>query len=996
MQRDVRRRMREGAVLLALLVGAAGTAAAQRAGVRGTVRDAEDHHPLAQVQVTVGGGTIGALTDAQGVYHINNVLAGQVEVRARMIGYRVVAKVVAIPSQGDVEVNFDLAPSALSLDEYVVTASGQEQSAREVPSANTTVNLADLVDNMPIKNMTDALTTRAAGVTVMSSSGTTGAGARIRIRGAGSLSLSNEPVVYIDGVRVENGASSNSIGVGGQVPSRINDLNPEEIESYQVIRGPAAAALYGTDAANGIINIRTRRGRSGPAVWRAYAEGGNLSENTAWPDNIFGFDTTKAATSALRYGCTLSRQSLGQCTQNGGLFHMNPLTNDRPFRDGNHTQLGASISGGSERITYFFSGDVTRENGIYVTNSLSRSSMRANVTAAINPRFDLGVQSGYTNSRLRLPDNDNNALGYLGSGLLGNADTTRRGWGFLLPEQVNLINTLQDVDRFTSGVTADYRPLSWLTMHGVAGIDRTSRFDTRTIEPNQVPFNQTSLDGSRVADPIQIWNWNAKASAQARLRLTPTLTSQTTAGLDFFHSRFSSIFASGRKLAAGTSSLAGIGIPTVSEDLTESRTFGVYMEEVVGWRDRVYLTGSLRRDDNSAFGRNFNAVTYPKLGVSWVLSDESFFPRTRVLSTVRLRSAYGVLGLAPGATDALLFFNPVAVTADNTDQVAFQVGNLGNPNLKPERVQELELGFDAGFFRDRMNVVFTYYNKTSHDALISRVLAPSLGVSSAQFFNLGQVNNKGFEFELSGRALDRHAVALDLGVSLWHNTNNLVDIGHDPLGNPIPSIVFGNSQQHRQGFPLGSYWVRPITAFNDANADGIITSGEVTLDTAFHYVGPVFPTHGIGFTPTLTLFSRVRLSATIDHRAGHYLYNFTADFRCRQNICPEMNDPATPLARQAQAVSDVFLGQPNGYIEKADFTKLRELSLTYLAPASWARMVKGSAVSFTLAGRNLHTWTSYTGVDPEVNQNGQANFSTADFLTQPPVKYWTFRVNYTF
>ncbi len=985
--------LRGSVLALGLTTAVAGAAWAQHGTVRGTVRDADTMQPLGQAQVTIAGTTIGVLTDAQGRYEIRGVPSGRVDVSARTIGYKIVTQVVNVPMNGDAEADFALKVSALNLDEMVVTASGNEQAARSMPAPPTVFDMGAIKD-APVTDMTDALNARMPGVQVLPSSGTTGAGTRIRIRGSGSLSLSNEPVMYIDGVRVDNNASSNTIGVGGQVPSRINDLDPEEIESVEVISGPAAAALYGTDAANGIINVRTKRGRSGPAQWHVYAEGGTVADHTNWPDNYFGFDNTK--NNGLRYACTLVRVSLGQCTQTGGLFILNPLKNNSPFRTGHHDQYGASVSGGGERVTYFLSTDIMRETGIYLNNDEHRMNLRANVSANLSPDLDVSVQSAFVESNLTLPGNDNNALGILGSGLLGSSDTTKKGWGFLLPSQVYAISTAQRLDRFTGGANGDWRPTTWLSFHSTAGLDYTGRLDQSTIEPNTVPFSVTTLQGSRAANPVGILDVNAKASGQARFRLTATLTSQTTVGVDYFHARAQTILASGQKLAAGTSSLAGIGIPSVGETNLQSTTFGVYGEEVLGWRDKVFVTGSLRQDKNSAFGKNFNAVTYPKVGASWVLSDESYFPKNPAVSTVRLRGAYGILGLAPGATDALQYFTPVAVTDAGGDQVAFTVGSLGNPNLKPERVHETEIGLDAGLLKDRFNATFTYYAKLSHDALIARTLAPSLGVSTSQFYNLGQVSNKGYEFSLTGRAFEANGFALDLGVSAWANANKLVDLGRDPLGKPIPPIVLLRNQQHRVGYPLGGYWVKPVVSFNDANNDGIITANEVTLDTAFRYAGSPFPTHGWGLTPTLTLFKAFTVMATFDHRGGNHLYNDTRDFRCRVGVCRELNDPKTPLAVQAQAVADVYLGQPGGYIEKADYTKLRELSITYAAPTSLARKLGAGGISFTLAGRNLHTWTKYSGFDPELNELGQNNFLTDDFLTQPPVRYWTFRVNYSF
>jgi outer membrane receptor protein involved in Fe transport len=526
----------------------------------------------------------------------------------------------------------------------------------------------------------------------------------------------------------------------------------------------------------------------------------------------------------------------------------------------------------------------------------------------------------------------------------------------------------------------------------------TQRVDSRTFPPNQVPFNPTTLEGSRAANPVGQYDYTASVNATARFQLSPTVMSMTTTGAQYFRERNQTVFASGRKLASGTGSLSGIVIPTVNEGNTEAKTFGLFIEEQVAVGNRLFFTAALRGDDNSAFGRNFDFITYPKVGASWVISDEKFFPQG-IVSSLRLRAAYGASGLQPGTTDAVQYFDPVAVTADNSDVGGFTFGNLGNFDLKPEKSKEVELGFDAGLLDDQLRLVFSYYDKSSRDALINRPLAPSLGVTAAQFFNLGEVSNKGVEIELSGRVLNRPMALWDFTFSAWGNRNRLIDLGTDFLGNDIPPIVFG-TQRHVEGYPLGGYWVRRIQSFSDLNGDGIIANrpgaAEVVLEPAFSYMGTPYPTQGATLNTGITLGRRVRVSGLLDYRAGHTLYNLTADFRCRQNICPEINDRATPLRRQAEAYATVFLGSPEGYIEDADFLKLRELSLTYYFPPSTAARIGASGLSLTLAGRNLATWTGYSGFDPEVNQNAQANFATSDFLTQPPVRFFTARLNVTF
>ena len=983
-----------GAILGALLLAVAGTAQAQRGVITGTVTDSATHDPLASVQVRVAGSSVGTLTDAQGHYRLTGVPVGTVRLRARTIAYRPAEQRVQVAEAGEAQADFALVQSVLELDALVVSASGQEESARQQPTA---VSQLALPATAPLVNMTDALNSRAAGLEVLPSSGTVGSGTAISIRGLGSVSLSTNPVIYIDGVRVDATVLSSTIGVGGQVPSRLNDIAPAEIENVEIVKGPADAALYGTDAANGIIRITTKRGHQGPATWHAYTEQGAYDGFSAWPDNYFGFDTTKAQNSALRFGCTLVRVSLGQCTQTGGLFLRNPLVSNSPFRTGSNALYGASVSGGTDRMTYFLAGEIQNQNGTLPNNGQDQVNLRANLTASVSSNLDLAVQTGYVSSRLRLPDNDNNALGYLGSGLLGKADTliagppvkadtTFAGWGFLLPSQIQLISSLQSIDRFTSSATANFHPLSWLTFHGIAGVDYSTRFDTRTFEPNQVPFNLGTIQGSRAANPVQTWDLNDKLSGVASFSLTPDVTSQTTLGVDFFHSKVETINASGSQLAAGTSSLAGIVVPAVNETLVEVRTFGVYGEEQVGWRNRVYLTAALRRDDNSAFGQNFKSVVYPKFGASWVISDEPFFPRSVLVSSLRLRAAYGVVGLAPGPNDAQNYYNPVPAVDATGNQAAFTVGNLGNVNLKPERDAEADFGFDLGLLRDRLNLTATYYQKKSSDALVSRILAPSLGASTSQFYNLGQISNKGLELDLTGHILATHDITVDFGASYWSNANKILDLGG------VPPISF-LPQMNRVGYPVGGYFTQKILSYTDSA--GIVRPQDVTLDTALTYSGSPYPTHGWGLTPTVTLFNRVQVSATFDHRGGNFLYNLTAEFRCRVNVCPEANDPKTPLATQANMISDVYYGQPNGYIQDASFTKLRELSITVFAPQSWARMVNAGGFSITLAGRNLKTWTKYGGADPEVSQVAQGT-TIRDFLTLPPNRYWSVRFDLTY
>ena len=972
-------------VAVALAAGAPVALCAQQGIIAGRVTDKASGQPLASVQVTISQTTRGALTDRDGRYRIENVAPGVVEVRARFIGYALGVQSVTVSANQVATADFLLAANPIGLEAVVVTASGAEQRARELGNAVSTIDAAKTTQEAAPTNLADLLNSRAPNVQVMSSGGTTGTGARIRIRGSSSLSLSNEPIIVVDGIKVENGANSNSIGVGGQVPSRLNDINPEDIESIEIVKGPSAAALYGTDAANGVIQIRTKRGRPGPTRWTTYMEGGVLNDATAWPANYASVTSTGS-------GCTLTSAAAGSCAIDT-VRSFNPLEVNTPFRQGVRQQYGVSAAGGSEQTTFYLAGDFEREKGVFTTSDLRKVNLRANVTNQVSRLLDIQASTGYVSSELSLPQNDNNALGIVPSGLLGRADTVHQGYGFLLPIQEDNIFVGQRVERFTGSLTANFHPWSFLTLRAVAGTDVTNRFDENTFPPGKVPFNQNTLDGSRASNRTQIFNYTANFSATASHRFSTDITSNTTASFQYFKSLFAQTTASGRKLVGGTSSLNGVVIPSVGEAIDEFITVGGYIEEQVGFRDRLYLTGAMRTDDNSAFGKNFNAIKYPKFSASWVVNEEPFFPQWSFLNSLRLRAAYGKSGRQPGPNDALTYFSPVAVTTNGTDAPAITVGGLGDASLKPEHTREYEAGLDADFISQRFHFEFTYYDKDSKDALIARRLAPSLGVSNTRFQNLGEVSNKGVELVLTAQILNRPDLGWNVTASAWGNRNRLLK-----LGQGITPIIFGlggASQRHEEGYPLGGYWDYSYT-FNDANGDGLIAPSEITVASAQTYQGTPFPTHGGTVSTEVSFLRHFRLYGLLDGRFGNKLDNSTEAFRCGFGICRGRRDPTASLADQAAAVANVFYGLETGFFENAGFVKLREVSLTYTAPPAWASRIGANALSVTVTGRNLATWTKYKGVDPELNDAGQSNFNTADFLTQPPVRYFIARVNVTF
>jgi len=452
-------------------------------------------------------------------------------------------------------------------------------------------------------------------------------------------------------------------------------------------------------------------------------------------------------------------------------------------------------------------------------------------------------------------------------------------------------------------------------------------------------------------------------------------------------------------LAPGTGSLNGATQAfAVGESTTKDIILGGFGQEQINWRDKVYLSGTLRADKNNAFGRNFKTIVYPGGGISWVIGNEDFFPKQKFISQTRLRAAYGQSGQQPGFRDAVAFFAPVAFHVDVADVATFTAGNLGDPNLKPERTSETELGFETNLWKDIFAFDFTWYNKKTNDALIKRQLPLSNGVQELFFQNIGSVQNKGVEFSLNGTPFKGRTVAWDFTIGASHNNNKVLKLG-------VPPIIFGD-QHHQNGYPLGGYWARPYT-FSDINGDGAITtencpgaSCELTLGDTAVYLGSPFPSWDISLGSGITLFKYVRVAALVNRRTGNKLLNLTEDFRCSALlICQALNQSIDPTVKKTSSLADqaagiaAMQGTDAGYIEDGSFWKIREISLTFSAPDQLAHRLGVGGVSLTFAGRNLGTWTKYKGLDPEINENGGLNFSTDEFLGQPPVRTYTVRMD---
>lgn len=1010
-----------------LMLAAAGAAEAQTTGtIVGRVTDQATGEPIIGAQMFLAGTTRGIVTNQQGRFVLLNVPAGSYELTATLIGYTQAAQRVTVTAGQTVEAQFALRPSAVELGAVVVTASGQQQRTRELGNAVANIRPTD-VSMAAVNNVTTLLQSRAPGVTVQQASGSSGTAARIRIRGSNSVSLSNEPLIIVDGVRV-NVSNTDLLSTGGQYASRLDDFSAEQIESIEILKGPAASAMYGTAAANGVVQITTKRGRSGPAQWSFFTELASIRDVTDYPVSV------RAARNQDGTGpgrsCVIYDLAMGNCTSIA-VQSYNPLTSpgSNPFQDGSRRQHGLTVSGGGEVAAYYLSADVEDEVGVLRPSSLTgftmnesrRLNLRANVNAQASPKLDIAVRSGYTQGDLKLPVTDNHLLGVHLNGLLGTGDSTINNglYNNVTMDQILANVREQEVRRLTGSVQANYRPLSWLTLTASTGLDQVNRHDGMFYPPN-VMTTYTALyrDGFRDSYRVETMNTTSTVSATATFNPMEDLVSTTSLGGQHQRENYYDTRGSGQGMAPGVRSLQGASrLFTASENTIENATLGAFVQQQLAWRDRLYFTAAVRGDDNSAFGDKIGFITYPSASLSWVASEETFFPEVPGLSSLRLRTAWGRSGLRPSFRDAITVYDPVSVRIEGAEATGFTLRGTGSAELRPEVAREVEVGFDAGFFNDRIGFELTHYDKLSKDALIRQVLAPSLGLTSSAFANIGSVSNKGIEALLRGTLVERQNVRWDITLSGTRTRNRLEQLAED-----IPTIVVSsgrNRMEHREGYPLGSYWQRPI-AFQDVNGDGLLqydrTAGactsqrtptaqcEVVLaDTALVYQGNPWPKREAALSTSLQLFRHVRVSAQLDHKGGFQHMNFTRFDRCSwEQLCEEtFVREKTTLRDQAGWIAYNII-EPNTntslYIEDGDFVKLRELAVSFDAPQSFVQRygLGISGIRLTVSGRNLKTWTDYRGFDPELNQFGLSNFSTQEYYTQPPVRYYTARFDFNF
>jgi TonB-linked SusC/RagA family outer membrane protein len=959
---------------------------AQTGSVVGRIVDGQTGRPVATAQVTVAGTGLGAIVDAEGRFRIDNVPVGSREVRAIRIGYQTASAVVTVMAGTPVSIELRLSETAIALDAIVVTGTAGDTRRKAIGNAVSSVSADETLAKAPAVNVTELLQAKTPGLTLIPGSGTAGTGSNFRLRGASSVYANTSPTVYVDGVRIHSGGSGN-FDVFGQNTSALDAINPADIESVEVIKGPAAATLYGAEAAAGVIQIITKKGRPGTVSWDARMEyGGNEWVDELRPVN-YGVATAARIADPANYP---GYQGL----QVGDIISHRVMSEPDALRVGQLTKFALGARGGGENYAFYVSGGRDQEEGSYYNNHSNRTSLRGNFQFQPSPKLTFSTDVGYSINEVRLPLSDNIATGLIISSYLA---TPGRKYPFpaglnyftIAPEIFNTYENITRSDRFILGANAEYKFTNWASTKLVVGYDVNAGQAEVYFAPApagtnpftaRASFNYDNTKGliaeGRPLNKNLTIDWTGLVTRE----IGDDLVSNTSVGMQYLKNNQQRTESYGQDLgAAGIRSISAAAVTWGDESFSEQKSLGFYAQEQIGWRDRLFVTTAVRMDNNSAFGSELKRVFYPKVSASWVVSDEDFFSLPAV-EQLRLRAAWGQAGNSPGPFDAVRAYTTSVATGATSTSSALRYSTVGNPDLKPERSSELEIGFEADLFKGRMGVDVSYYNSKTKDALLPVDVAPSTGFTGTQLQNLGTIANSGFELLVSATPYRTSLLTIESTVSLSTNSNELVSFGDDRA--PIIFGAYAPVERYQVGYPLAGFWAQQV----QYDASGAViknAQGRPILQDSSIYMGPSVPTREIAFSNTFTFFDKVRVYGLLDYKGGHYQFNVKDWRRDRSGVSWETVNPATPadevLVRQ-------FASQTFMHIQQADFLKLRDLSVSYDLPASLLDHIGVNRSTLTLAGHNLKIWTKYGGADPEVNFHGDGTFNRNDSWTVPQTR----------
>ncbi len=980
--------------------------------ISGKVTDSKGN-PVPGATVAISKTGFATATETDGTFTLaTNLKAGSYEVVISSVGLKSETKKISA-TDGNNSLNISLAEDVLGLDEVVVTGTTAGTTRKQLGSFISTVKNEQLTKGVPA-NALQALQGKTAGAQIIQNSGDPGGGMSVRLRGISTVNSSSEPLYIVDGIIVNNSTNrvtntqngydgGNFVGTVGQ--NRMVDINPADIERIEVLNGAAAAAIYGSRANAGVIQIFTKRGASGKPV---------VSFSTSYISSSLRKQVPINNAPTKFGGPTDGPGAFTQDILSPAITTTTPVTRynywDYIFRDGSGTDNNVSVSGGNENTKYFASASYYYNQGIVQNTDFQRYSFRLNLDQKINNVLSFQAGLNYVNSATNeKPDGNSffspiNGVTIIGNfhniwerDALGNIkDVGERG-------RVNPVSIIEDIkqrqetSRILSSLGLKLKPFKGFLLDYTLGIDNYGQVGSSFIPPYTYNVSPGFWGGGPALDATQngyasaasnnFFQINHELNGTYTFDLTKNIQSITQVGYQLQYEKNKYILAQGRGMAPAVENVTGASTLLPGVDSRSEQTMqGAYLQQNLKFGQQLFVTGAVRYDMSSVFGPDQRDQVYFKGSGSWVLSEGNFWENTGLKNwwdLAKVRAAYGQSGNLTGI-GAYDRFNSYTANAYLGRTALNSLSRAANLQVKPERQDEFEVGTDLGFFNSRLTFTFNYYIKKVNDLLINRNVAPTTGFSTL-LDNFGSLENKGFEFVLGGTPIRGKDFHWDISWLFSHNQNKAVEIGQaltlfSTNGGAPVSIIEGQPI----GIFYGTFFASDASGNVLKNAAGIPVIEQGTQNSVLGYT----PQRGQNGLPTGTTlrkiigdpnpdytstlintfgFKRLNLRIQLDAVKGVDVFN--ADWRTRQGV------------GNGEVAEQEHKGLiPRGYIagvyaveewrvDDGSFVKLREASLSY----SFGKVGKVfSDLTANVSGRNLISWDNYKGFDPEVNAGGQS------------------------
>ena len=942
--------------------------------VRGRVTDAASGRALADAQVTVDGTRIGGITGANGEYTLNGVPAGQRAVTIRRIGYQPVTVSVTVGAGASATADAALRVSAVNLSDVVVTGTGAPTERRKVGTSVASVDSA-LINRAQATTVDQALQGKIPGAQITQNSGGPGGGGlSVRLRGVNSFISGSDPLYIIDGVIVDNSSAQLAdLGIRSNPQNRLADINPADIERIEVIRGAAAAALYGSRANNGVVQIFTRRGTSGKPRYTYTSRYSSSELREQQPFNFYPFDVAGLPTARFNY--------------------QNDIFQTAPGIEQNLT-----VEGGNDATKYFVSGNFSHEDGILKSTSSRRMGARVNLQQQLTQRLIGNVTANYvqTNNEIQA-FGEQNDYGIMGSLFFAPTHVDFRPVNGVYPLPPSLgtnpllaidrMKNPQEIDRFIGSTKLTYNPTERILLDYTIGLDNVG-FEQRQYLPRNATLTAALVSGrstsvfqaTRVLNQDGIIGYTWKPFGPFELR--------TTGGFNFTDQKVRTTVATANNILP-VGELVSIGSePAATQTEIRLRTLGFYGQQEVAWNDKLFLTGAVRYDASSTFAPSERWQVFPKFSGSYVVTDN----QAGMLNNLRLRAALGWAGSQPGLLNAYSQYVTFLPFAFAGRPGLVNDATFGNPDLKNERAREWEIGTEVGLFNGRVGTEFTYYDRIVEDLLFFRPLPTSTGFSR-QFFPIGSMSNKGIELLLRTNNVMSSKLDWTTTATYTRNRNKVESLDildfQSAGGYPNriragqPAGVFYGSYAARD-CQTGALLVDSLGRYRRSNqaadmgstlAQRQAISRGTCNDSLNKVIGDPNPKWMGSLLNEFTLARKVRVRALLDGVFGNDIMNLStraqnagiaSNSKSYERELLPYGDPRKLPPTWNSRTQGIF----EYWIEDGSFVKLRELSASYTFDSAPFRRLFRDGIDVTVSGRNLYVWTDYSGFDPEINLFG--------------------------